>query len=203
MKRLLDKAYSSIRNLVSRGVAKSFNDGQKWQTAQVALLDGELVDGAERAQNYGLTSLPHEGAEVIVVHVGADRSHPVILACDDRRYRVQGLTSGEVCLYTDEGDKIHFKRGKIIEITTDTLIINAKTAVKINTAELVSTASNSTSFLTPALNMGGLGGGNSTANLQGGLMATEDIKAGQISLQGHTHGGVETGNSSTNQPLGG
>jgi phage gp45-like len=39
----------------------------------------------------------------------------VTIAEDDRRYRIP-LEGGEVCIYTDEGDCIHFRRDKEIHI---------------------------------------------------------------------------------------
>jgi phage gp45-like len=53
-------------------------------------------------------------------------------ASEDGRYRVK-LKDGEVALYTDEGDIIHMKRGRLIEIETDTLVVRAKTKVRFET----------------------------------------------------------------------
>jgi phage gp45-like len=63
-------------------------------------------------QQYGFTSRPLPGAEGIFIESG---NFVVMIATEDRRYRV-ALEEGEVALYTDEGDKIHFKRGREIEI---------------------------------------------------------------------------------------
>ncbi|MNN70592.1 Bacteriophage Mu Gp45 protein [compost metagenome] len=51
----------------------------------------------------------------------------------DRQFRLQGLESGEVALYTDEGDFLHFKRGRVIELETLTLKVKAETAVEFDT----------------------------------------------------------------------
>ena len=201
--RELQRMGNLLRNIISRGVLNGSNDGKKWQAGQITLLDGETVEGAERAQQYGITSHPHAGAEVIVVHVGGDRSHPVILACDDRRYRVQGLAGGEVCLYTDEGDKILLKRGNEIEVTTKKFTVNAEDEVVITTKSFRVEASTGVAFATPALAMGGAGGGDATATLNGGLRATNDIEAGAVSLRGHSHQGVQPGGGTTGTPVGG
>lgn len=42
--------------------------------------------------------------------------------------------------------------------------------------------------------------GKGDASFGGSINAKGDIKAGNISLQGHTHGGVQTGNGSTGKP---
>ncbi|MDF5874232.1 phage baseplate assembly protein [Pseudomonas aeruginosa] len=79
----------------------------------------------ELVQHYGFTSAPLPGAEMIVLPIGGRTNHSVVVvATEDGRYRVQ-VVDGEVCLYTDEGDYIHMKRGRLIEVNTVDLLINA------------------------------------------------------------------------------
>jgi phage baseplate assembly protein V len=118
IRRLFEHHARKMRNIVARGEVSLVLDSPKMQTNQIRLLDGELIDEAERAQQYGFTSHPLNGAEAFAVFVGAAREHPVILAVDDRRFRVTGLRQGEVCIYTDEGDAITLKRGNRIEVKT-------------------------------------------------------------------------------------
>lgn len=122
-----------IRLMVGRAIIRLVNDAARVQEAQVTLLEDETRDGVERFQEYGFTSVPLPGAEAIMVSVSGNRDHGVIIAVEDRRYRLTGIEGGEVALYTDEGDKIHLKRGNAIDIETDTLTINATTKVQINT----------------------------------------------------------------------
>lgn len=102
--------------LVSRAVLKLVDDAAKLQGVQVALLDGEARATVERFQNYGFTSVPFAEAEAIAVGVGGSRSHMVVLVVDDRRFRKKDLAEGEVALYTDEGDYVLLKRGRIVEV---------------------------------------------------------------------------------------
>lgn len=44
-----------------------------------------------------------------------------------------------MAMYTDEGDKLHFKRGRVIEIETMTLKVKAETAVEFDTPEIRTT----------------------------------------------------------------
>ena len=88
--------------MVGRAVLNLVNDTLKLQALQVTALNEEVIDDAERFQQYGFTSHPHAGAECVVLSVGGIRQHPIIIAVEDRRYRVVGLETGEVCLYTDE-----------------------------------------------------------------------------------------------------
>lgn len=94
-------------------------------------LAGESVSG-ELMQHYGFTSGPLPGAEFIAIPVGGDSKHTVVVASEDGRYRVV-VKDGEVALYTDEGDYIHMKRGRLIEIVTDTLVVKAATKVRFET----------------------------------------------------------------------
>ena len=113
-----------LRLLIGRGVVRLVNDAGGLQQLQVELYEGELRV-LDRIQNYGYTSVPHEGAEVITGSVGGARNHSVVVCVDDRRFRLKGLKKGEVALYTDEGDTLHFKRGRLVEI-------NAGSAVVVN-----------------------------------------------------------------------
>jgi len=122
-----------INLMVGRAILSLINDAGAIQTAQAQLLAEEVLDDVERIQNYGLTSCPPEGSEAVIVFQGGNRDHGLIVAADNRKYRVRGLKSGEVCLYTDEGDQIALKRGNLIEVTTKTLRIDAAAAVEINT----------------------------------------------------------------------
>ena len=98
---------------------------------QVEGLSGESVSG-ELFQHYGYSSAPLAGAEYLVVPVGGNSKHSVVVASEDGRYRLT-LQDGEVSLYTDEGDYVHMKRGRVIEVVTDTLVIKAGVKVRIET----------------------------------------------------------------------
>lgn len=94
-------------------------------------LAGESVSG-ELFQHYGFTSAPLAGAEFIALPVGGNSKHTVVVASEDGRYRIQ-LKDGEVALYTDEGDYVHLKRGRLIEVVTETLLVKAGTKVRFET----------------------------------------------------------------------
>lgn len=120
---------SSVRQAF-RAVASASTQG-KLLGVQMQGLAGEPVSG-ELFQHYGFTSSPLPGAEYICIPVGGSSQHAVVVASEDGRYRLT-LDKGEVALYTDEGDKVHFKRGRVIEIETDTLIVKATTKVSFQT----------------------------------------------------------------------
>ena len=100
----------------------------------------ESFDQREYFQHYGYTSRPLPGAEIIIIREG---NHIIAIGSDDRRYRL-AVEEGEVALYTDEGDKIHLKRDKTIEIVSgNKLIATVENEVDITTkvAKITATVS--------------------------------------------------------------
>ncbi|SED37398.1 phage baseplate assembly protein V [Pseudomonas anguilliseptica] len=128
-----------LAHIVTRAVVSLVNDAAKMQALQVSLLADEQLDNVEHWQPYGFTAHPLAGAEALVLAVGGHRAHSVVVSCADRRYRLVGMQGGEVAIYTDEKDKIHFKRGRVIDIETHTLNIKAATGVHFDTPEITST----------------------------------------------------------------
>ena len=123
--RLLKNIQSRVLLMVGRGVLKAVSDNANAQLCQVSLLDGELKNNVERVQDYGMTSVPPEGALAPVLFVGGDGSHGLIIGAEDRKIRIKGLKSGEVAIYTDEGDEIYLKRGNEIAFKTKTMTVSA------------------------------------------------------------------------------
>jgi phage baseplate assembly protein V len=133
MSRMFGGIQRSLSNMLARAVVTGLNTASKCQMLRVGLLSGETKDNIEHLEPYGFTAAPHPGAEGMAVFLDGDRSHGVIIVVADRRYRLKGLKTGEVALYTDEGDSIVLKRGRIIEATTDQFIIHAITKITLDT----------------------------------------------------------------------
>ena len=166
----------SLMNLLVRGTVVLGNAAKKMQALQMRLLAGEVKDNLEHFEPYGLTSHPLPGAEGIAAFLGGDRSHGIVLVVSDRRYRIQGMEPGEVAIYTDEGDKIHLKRGRIIDIETQTLNIKAGVAVNFDTPMITQT---------------------------GQIVSEGDQVAGGVSQIEHLHGDVMPGQGQSGPPVGG
>jgi len=112
--RLMAPLQRRVMLMVGRAVLRAVNDDLKLQEVQVTGLDGEVLDGVERFQGYGLTSHPHPGAEAVVVFVGGNRGHGLAIQVDDRRYRLAALQPGEVALYDDLGQQVHLTRDGVV-----------------------------------------------------------------------------------------
>ncbi|MCD9569414.1 MULTISPECIES: phage baseplate assembly protein V [Pseudomonas] len=167
---------SLLTRLLARGTVVLAHSANKLQSLQMRLTAGEVNDDMEHFEPYGFTSNPLAGAEGIATFLGGDRSHGVVLVVADRRYRLKALAAGEVAIYTDEGDKIHFKRGRVIDIDTATLNIRASSGVTIDSP---------------------------TLSMSGKIVSQGDQVAAGISQINHVHSGVQPGPGQTGAPVGG
>ncbi|MGK0706934.1 phage baseplate assembly protein V [Yokenella regensburgei] len=159
------KAFSGLRQAF-RGVLTRVTTTGGVQTAQVAGLAGETLEGVELFQQYGLTSVPPAGAMAVVLPLGGRTSHGIVIATEHSSYRLKALESGEVAIYTDEGASIVLKRGRVIATTCDAWEMDCK-SMKVK-------ASESIEFITPELSTSerltaqGLISGNGGMSIQGG-----------------------------------
>lgn len=112
---LLRPLVARIANIAARGTVKFVKDSAKQQLVQLGVLDGETIDDAEHFQPYGFSSVPLGGGEAVVIFPNGDRSHPLVVAVADRRYRPTGGEPGEVIVYNNTGAKIRLtKDGDVI-----------------------------------------------------------------------------------------
>lgn len=148
IKKLLQPVQRRVMNMLARGIIEATYDDKELQRLQVTLLADEVMDKVERLEEYGLSSRPLPGAEVLMASVGGDRSNGIVIRVADRRYRIKNMAAGEVALYTDEGDTIHFKRGRKIEIT-------AGVKVKVTAPEVEVIASTKVKLTTPLVEASG------------------------------------------------
>lgn len=182
-----------IVTAVTEGVIKLFSGSGR---------SDETFEDREYLQHYGFTSRPLAGAELIIIN---EDNHYCAVASDDRRYRI-AVEDGEVCLYTDEGDKIHFKRDKTIEIicgnkltatVTNNVEVTCKDAkvtvensIEATCTTALVTASGSCQVESPQINLGGD---------RGGLRTLIDDRLLSL-FNNHTHSGVQTGSGTSGAP---
>ena len=133
-----------IMMIIGRAVLEAVDDSGDLQTLKLSLLRRENRTGVERFQEYGFSSNPLPGAEAVVVFPGGNRDHGLCIAVDDRRFRFKGLKSGEVVLYTDEGDKFHFKRGGVIEVVSATKVEIKSPSVELGSGTIEAILNGST-----------------------------------------------------------
>lgn len=138
--RMLAPLKLQLRLVVSRALIHLVNDESGIQLLQVSALAGEVLDDVERFQQYGFSSVPHAGAEAILLSVGADRSHPVVIAVEDRRYRMRALADGEVALHDDLDQCVHLKRNGV-EVHGQNVLIRTEGILRMEGAGIELAAS--------------------------------------------------------------
>ncbi len=209
LNRLLDPIRRRIATLVSRAVLAAVNAAPGCQTLQVTILADEPQVDVEHMEPYGFTSNPPAGAEGVILNVAGQRGAAVGLNFGNRSVRVTGLKNGEVCIFTDEGDKITLKRDRHMEVETLHLLVKAEEDIAMETKTYTVKASGGVAYQTPSYQLGGTGGcaaaisanmaitGNTTQN--GSITSTGDQVAGGISQTGHTHPGCQGGSTGAPQ----
>lgn len=180
IKAAIAQALAGLR-LAYRARLSGLGKGAGVQLVQGNALAGETVQAAELFQHFGFTSGPPAGTQMIVLPLGGSTSHSVIIATENGAFRVD-VASGEACIYSQWGDKVHLKQERI-EVETKTLHLRASEQVLLET---------------PAFNMVAPGGGATAATITGSLHASGDLSAGAVSLRGHVH--VEHDNGGPTAP---
>lgn len=139
-------------------------------------------------------------------------------ATEHGTYRMKGLKTGEVAIYTDEGDSIVLKRGRLIEVTTQTLRINtqvmevnASSKIDLNTPMVTCSqqatvqqrlTGNGGLTITNASGTGGSSSFVGSVSQTGGSFTSDtDVVANGISLHGHHHNGTQPGSGNTGTPV--
>ena len=189
LSRMLAPTLRRVALMVSRAVVELVDDTKRMQTLQASALADEVHDGVERFQNYGFTACPHPGAEGIAVSVGGTRDHLVVIAVDDRRYRLKALAEGEVAIYTDEGDRIVIRRGGTIQVVAATKLQIQAPAVEMSGTLSVAQSITAGSSITAG-----------TTVTAPNVVGSTNVSAAGIALAGHKHGGVASGSGTTGAP---
>ncbi len=174
---LIERLRTRIANTVVRVVVKAVKDSQQIQELQVEMLASEVREDVERIQDYGFTSNPKPDAEGIAVCVDGRRGHSVIIAVDDRRYRIGNLESGEVAVYDCTGSKMLFKSNGDIEVTPS----SGKTAIVGDVTVSGTLDVSGAGTIGGALDVSG--DVNSSATITG----STDVVGGGKSLKSHKH----------------
>lgn len=142
IQRLLRPLKTGLSTLIGRAVMSYARQEGGMLLIQSERLADETADHLESFEGYGLAAWPLPGAEAIVASVGGVRSHGVVIAIADRRYRFELGAQGEVALHDDQGQVVHLKRDGIrivsefkveveapeVTVTTNEAIVDADEA---------------------------------------------------------------------------
>lgn len=100
------------RNLVRRAVLDVIDNGPGMATASLAITDDDdVADGVELLNPIGISSRPGQGAEAIVLAIGANASNRVAIPiARGKRLTGDDIDEGEVALYIGAaGQVVHLK----------------------------------------------------------------------------------------------
>lgn len=179
-----------------RGVISGVNTAGPVAMVRGEGLAGESGVDLELFQHYGYTSSPPPGTMMVVVPIGGKTSHGIVIGTEHGQYRVKALKPGEVAISTDEGDSIVLSRGRVINIKTKTLNIEAEDSVNFKTPTVnVDHALNVTEQITGKGGMSMSGGDGARID---SLSVERDAVISGKSFNGHKH--RETG-SVTDTPI--
>lgn len=182
-----------------RGTLNLVKSADNIQKVQVSGLADETLQDVELMQQFGLTSVPPAGTQVVVLPMGGETTHSIVIATENGSFRVKNLKSGETAVYDESGSTIILKQGRLIEIDCDILKIIATTKVEIS-SPIVETDH----VFTAQGQINGNGGmavqGGSGASFTGNVTQTKgsfttdgDVTANGTSLVSHTHRGDSGG----------
>jgi len=105
----------------ARALVDEISDNPMMQEMKGSFLGGENREKIESPQNYGMTSVVmpakkgkdgeiEECAEAYLQFLGGNRSFPVAMVMDDRRYRLKELKPGDVAFYDHQQQQFHFNK---------------------------------------------------------------------------------------------
>lgn len=182
------RAMSGIRRAF-RGRLTRVNSALKIQQAQVNGLAGEQLQDAELFQQFGFTSNPPAGTQCVILPLGGQTSHSLIIATEHEKYRITQLASGEVAIYSMEGAYVAIKKGRIVEVDCDIYRVRCK-QYEVTSEDYKVAASKGAEFDTPEL--------HGTNEVSDGKSTLSKLRS---TYNGHTH--PENGNTTSkpSQPM--
>lgn len=136
---VMERLWRRVQLMSSWGRVTFSDDSNSAQLLQVKLNDSETRDDTPRIAEFGLTSRPPAGSDVLVVFLGGDRSKGVVVATAHQASRPKGLLTGETMLYDLWGKSVHLTKagGIVVEAQGAPVTVNNATTVTINAADSV------------------------------------------------------------------
>lgn len=140
---IVEGVFRRIQMLFGRGRVTFVDDTGTVQKMQVQMNGLETPDNRYRLAEFGFTSNPPIGSDVVALHMAGDRSSGAVVATNHQPSRPTGLLAGESMLYSQDGKYVYmtasggisvFADGQTVNVTgATTVTINAATEVVMNT----------------------------------------------------------------------
>jgi phage baseplate assembly protein V len=195
LKKMIASALGSVRQAL-RGRLQRATGGKQVILVQADGLAGEQFNDAEFFQHPGLRSLPLAGMQAIMIPLGGRSANGVVVAMSNGALFITDLQPGEVALFNENdgvANSIILRNGKVVDITCETLNINASAAVNIHapvvTLDTTTTTIGATTVSIDAPTTTASGNLNVAQTVAGAA----DVTAAGKSLKAHVHDKVATG----------
>jgi phage baseplate assembly protein V len=111
IRREIQRALSGVRQ-GARAVLRSVVTGTRIQRVDAEALAGETLQDVELMQQFGFTSAPPAGAQLILIPLGGRTSAAVVVATEHGAYRFKVNNQGEAALYNQWGDSLHLRQDR-------------------------------------------------------------------------------------------
>ena len=129
----LEQLWFRLRSVVMGARVSYVDDSGPVQLAQARVSANMTRDQLPRLAEYGFQSVPPVGADVVMLHLAGEQTTGVIIATGHQTYRLRGLSSGEVAISDDKGQKVYLSAAGIrIEGGSLPVQINASAGLTIN-----------------------------------------------------------------------
>lgn len=113
---LIEKLKRSVSLIIGRAVIRSIKSDNGLK-ADIALIAGEKHSGVPFFQHYGITSKPNKDSEAVVLFIGGSRDNGICIASQGDPSKIPSVEDGEVCLFSEFGQKILLKKDGSIVLT--------------------------------------------------------------------------------------
>jgi len=163
-----------MTDMISRGRVRNARIRGGRTLADIEMADGEMRTRVEIMLPMGMSAVPEDGADVLVVQIGGP-DHLVALQADDAGLRASGLAPGDMAMRD--------KRGQQVLLNGEGVTISGALKVTIVSAGEVTVTA-------PKVIL------DADIDVTGTLTLTGP----GVNLNTHVHGGVESGGSNTTGP---
>lgn len=198
---MVEGVFRRIQMLFGRGRVTVVDDTGTVQIMQVQMNAIETPDNRYRIAEFGFTSNPPIGSDVVALHMAGDRSSGAVVATNHQQSRPTGLAAGESMLYSQDGKQVYMTAsgGIVVEAKGQDVVVNDARNVTWNCSgdftlncggKFNVVAPGGSKFTTPTV--------QSTGDMQDNTATNSHTMAQMRSIYNtHTHPvtGVQTGGS--------
>lgn len=136
---MMERVFRRIQMMFGRARVTYVDDSGPVQKMQVRMSGLETPDNRLRLAEFGFTSNPPIGSDVLALHIAGDRGSGAVFATNHQASRPKGLAAGESMLYSQDGKYVYMTAlgGIVVEAKGQNVTVNDATTVTINASSKV------------------------------------------------------------------